>query len=230
MRQIEGTLADLAAAAAAFGVDRHAQIPTWPSSANTGGQQPVSAAMGCNGKATQASGFSIRGYQSRVGRGAATVETPRWPLTLTVWRHRLKGLEAEHFFSLHCLGWTSEGGALQVHWKRTFLDAMDLLSSLLDRTGEIGAPLKPLRVCATACLRGVRFLAATMRFLWAYKGNFSASHWVRRSSPPTLLQAPGMAPLVTPRDLQECIERLHRVIAVSTAWPFLQCSSCNHNG
>ncbi|CDJ47484.1 subtilisin-like protease, putative [Eimeria brunetti] len=214
MKQIDATLSELASATAtSTNFEKSGTTISRGSSAPSGPQQtPISTTTRIE-KGVKASTFSHRFQQSRLGRGAATAEVPQWPLSLTVWRHRLKGLEADHFFSLHCLGWTAEGGSLHIHWKRTFLEAVNLLSSLLDRTEELGVPLKPLRVCAFNCLRGARFLMAAMRFLWTDERNFTAYHWERRESPLTVSPNPRDSPLVTPADLQECCEALHRVLA-----------------
>lgn len=220
VQKIEKVLIELVSAAApSCGIDTGSQIPNRPPPSYTGVQQVSSPAAGRRGKASKAIASSMRAHQSRVGRGAAVADVQQWPLNLTVWRHRIKGLEAEHFFSLQCLGWTTEGGTLPLCWKRLFLDAMDLISNLLDQSGEVGVLLKPLRVSATTCLHGVRFLSATMRSLWAHMGNFSAYRWERRSSSSSVPHEFSAVSLVTPGDLQECIDRLHRVLAVSPRYP-----------
>ncbi|CDJ35963.1 subtilisin-like protease, putative [Eimeria mitis] len=214
MKQIEATLSELASATATgINFEKGATIVSRVSSSHWGSQQTAASTTTRIEKGGKASCSSNRMHQSRYGRGAATAEVPQWPLSLTVWKHRLKGLEADHFFSLHCLGWTAEGGSLHIHWKRTFLEAVNLLSSLLDRTEGLGVPLKPLRVCASSCLRGARFLMAAMRFLWADEKNFSAYHWERRERPLAVSPNPSGPPLVTPADLHECSEALHRVLA-----------------
>lgn len=215
MKQIEATLSEFACATATgISFEKNNANISRTSSAHSGSQQAPNSSVTRSEKGGKTSTCSNRVHQSRCGRGAATAEVPQWPLGLTVWKHRLKGLEADYFFSLHCLGWTAEGGSLHIHWKRTFLEAMNLLSSLLDRTEELGFPLKPLRVCASSCLRGARFLMAAMRFLWTDGRNYIPFHWERRQNPPVSPHPDG-SPLVTPADLQECCEALHRVLAVS---------------
>ena len=218
LKQIEATLIELASAAATgTNFEKGATIALRASSAHTGSQQTPNSTVNRIERTGKTITTQSRGHHSRFGRGAATAEVPQWPLSLTVWKHRLKGLEADHFFSHYCLGWTAEGGSLHIHWKQTFLEAMNLLSSLLDRTEEVGVPLKPLRVCASSCLRGARFLMAAIRFLWTDEGNFAAYHWERRESPLTALPKTRGSPLVTPADLQECCEALHRVLSVRYA-------------
>lgn len=221
VRKTTQTLAELAAAVATSCCsEKGAQNSTKLLHSSGWVHHPTTTTTGRKEKASRASPSSMRGHQSRFGRAAATAENPQWPVVFTIWKHRLQGLEAEHLFSLESLGWTSEGGLLHCNWKQTFLDAVDLLSSLLDRSDEVSVLLKPLRVCASSCLRGVRFLSATIRFLWSCVGNFSAYRWESTNSPSDRPHGFDDAPVVTPSDLQECVERLHRVLAVRRPAPF----------
>ncbi|KAL8439924.1 hypothetical protein Efla_004849 [Eimeria flavescens] len=199
--------------ATTYGSDRTTHIPMRSYALSSKPQNLKGYAIYRKDISGKASAFCTQGHPSRTARGPVTAEVIQLPLILAVWRHRLKSLKAEHLFSLHCLGWVTEGGTLQKQWKKAFLEAMELLSSLLDRSDEVRVLLKPLRACAIACMRGVRFLTAAMRFLWACPGNFSAYCWGNRNGPPTVRHESSDAHLVGPHDLEECMEKLHRLLA-----------------
>ncbi|KAL8275786.1 hypothetical protein Esti_000349 [Eimeria stiedai] len=214
LRKVEQSLSELAVAASATcGFDRSTHKLTGLHAASYRRQTSTASITSRREKASKAANLSVGVHESRAGRGAASLDSIQWPLMLAVWRHHLKKLQVEHLFSLHCLGWTTEGGALQNDWKKIFLDAMVSISSLLDRSDDVRVILKPLRACAVTCLRGVRFLTAAMQFLWAYPKNFLEYRWESPKSPYSVQDECRKAPLVTPSDLKECIERLQRVLA-----------------
>ncbi|KAL8453150.1 hypothetical protein Emed_001020 [Eimeria media] len=215
VRKVEQSLSELIAAnSTTIGFDRSTHKLTGFHAASSRRQASMAAISASRReKASKAAGLPGGAHQSRAGRGATSVDSYQWPLILAACRHQLKKLQLEHLFSLYCLGWTTEGGALQNDWKEVFLGAMDAISSLLDRSDNIRVILKPLQACALTCLRGVRFLTAAMQFLWVYPANFLEYRWESRKGPPAVRDGCRKAPLVTPSDLKECVERLHRVLA-----------------
>ncbi|OEH77755.1 putative subtilisin-like protease [Cyclospora cayetanensis] len=213
VRQIETALRELATASStSTGLDTKnlcldLEAGSQPESPHS--SQPDTTKAKCASSATPP---VIRSHELPCGRRSSPKGAPQYLLPIRVCKHRLTELQVEHIFSLHCLGWTTEGGALPFNWLPVFLEAVDLLNRVLDPTEDPALPLKPLRACAAGCLRGTRFLGAAMRFMWSYRENFHAKSWKRRNIALAPAPMPQIPPLVTPTDLQKCIEALHQLL------------------